>query len=150
MLKEHCINISTMMISHFATQSHESGRSTAPKHNIRITACITPSVPKKTNLGRDVTHSSTTNLNRGMSRFVVLGCVTSSTRLVFYGFNEKGIWKSLYNKPNSVRTQKIYQGLTVTNTNWLQLASSHTYQLRFSFIVSDCPRYFIIIWNHSL
>ena len=31
-------------------------------------------------------YSSTMNLNRGMSRFVVvvLGCVTSSTRLVFY------------------------------------------------------------------
>ena len=40
---------------------------------------------KKTNLGLDVTYSSTTNLDRGMSRFVVLGDVTSSTRLVFYG-----------------------------------------------------------------
>ncbi len=45
----------------------------------------TPSVPKKMNLGLDVTHSSTTNLDRGTSRFIVLGCVTSSTRLVFYG-----------------------------------------------------------------
>jgi hypothetical protein len=46
-----------------------------------------PSVPKKMNLVLDVTYSSTANLDRGMSisRFVVLGCVTSGTRLVFYG-----------------------------------------------------------------
>jgi hypothetical protein len=31
-----------------------------------------------------VTYSSTTNLGC-MSRFIVLGCVTSGTRLVFYG-----------------------------------------------------------------
>jgi hypothetical protein len=32
-----------------------------------------------------VTHYSTMNLDKGMSRFVILGCVTSSTRLIFYG-----------------------------------------------------------------
>jgi hypothetical protein len=37
---------------------------------------------KKVNLGLDVIYYST------MSRFVVLGCVTSSTRLVFYGTME--------------------------------------------------------------
>jgi hypothetical protein len=116
MLKEHCINISTMMISHFATQSHESGRSTAPKHNIRITACITPSVPKKTNLGRDVTHSSTTNLDRGMSRFVVLGCVTSSTRLVFYG--TEGVVVS-----NS-SMKKAYESPSIINLIVLELKKS--------------------------
>ena len=31
-----------------------------------------------------MTHSSTMNLDKGMSRFVVLGCVISSTRLVFF------------------------------------------------------------------
>lgn len=48
----------------------------------------TPSVPKKTNIKLDVTHSRTMNLNRGMSIFVVLGYIASSTKLVFYGTEE--------------------------------------------------------------
>jgi hypothetical protein len=51
----------------------------------RILQRSTPSVPKKTNLVPDVTYSSIMNLDRDMSRFVVLGCVTSGTRLIFYG-----------------------------------------------------------------
>ena len=46
---------------------------------------FTPSDPKKVNLKLYVTYPSTTNLNRGISKFVVLGYVTSSTMLVFYG-----------------------------------------------------------------
>ncbi len=41
--------------------------------------------PEKTNLGLDVIYHSTTNLDRCISRFIVLGCVTFSTKLVFYG-----------------------------------------------------------------
>jgi hypothetical protein len=40
--------------------------------------------PEK-NESRTGCDSSTTNLDRGTSRFIVLGCVTSSTMLVFYG-----------------------------------------------------------------
>ena len=38
---------------------------------------------KKINLWLNVTHPSIINLERSISRFVVLGCVTFSTRLVF-------------------------------------------------------------------
>lgn len=38
---------------------------------------------KKFNIGLDVTHSNTMNLDRYMFGFIVLGCVTSSTELVF-------------------------------------------------------------------
>ena len=44
----------------------------------------TPSVPKKTNLLLDVIYSSAMNLDRDMSKFIILGCVTFSIRLVFY------------------------------------------------------------------
>ncbi len=41
--------------------------------------------PIKKILGPNVIYSSTMNLDICISRFVVLGCVTSGTRLVFYG-----------------------------------------------------------------
>ena len=40
--------------------------------------------PKKMNLELDVTYSSTMNLDRCMSRFVMLGYVMFSTMLIFY------------------------------------------------------------------
>jgi hypothetical protein len=57
----------------------------------------TPSIPRKTNLvldmtysnttnldtGYDIFYSSTTNLDKYISKFIAIGCVTSSTRLVF-------------------------------------------------------------------
>ncbi len=46
---------------------------------------LPPSKKKKTNLELDVTYSSTINLDRGIFRLIVRGCITSSTRLVFYG-----------------------------------------------------------------
>ncbi len=49
-----------------------------------MTMMSTPSVQKKVNLALDVTYYSTMNLDRGMSRFIVLECVTYSPRLVFF------------------------------------------------------------------
>lgn len=44
----------------------------------------TPSVPKKVNLGGDVTFSGTTNLDKGLSRFIVLGDVTYLLEFFFF------------------------------------------------------------------
>lgn len=45
----------------------------------------TPSIPKETNLGLDVTHSNTTNLDRYIHIFIVLQYMyTFSTILFFY------------------------------------------------------------------
>lgn len=43
------------------------------KSIVHLILRATPSVPKKRNLGLDVTYSNTINLDKGMSRFVVLG-----------------------------------------------------------------------------
>lgn len=74
---------------------------------------FTPSVPKKLNLGRDVTFSSTTNLDKGLSRFIVLGDVTSLPRLSFFGTEGVRNEASLYivikqnNKKCNDRTRYI-------------------------------------------
>lgn len=44
---------------------------------------FTPSDPKKVNLKLYVTYPSTTNLDRSIFKFVVLGYVTSITMLIF-------------------------------------------------------------------
>jgi hypothetical protein len=51
---------------------------------------ILPLSPKKNNLGGDVTFSSTTNMDKWLSRFIVLGDVTSLSRLSF--FETKGVY----------------------------------------------------------
>lgn len=39
--------------------------------------------PKKTNLSLNMTHPTKTNLYKNISRFILLGYITSSGRLVF-------------------------------------------------------------------
>ena len=46
-----------------------------------------------------MTHISTMKLNRDMFRFVVLECVTSSTRLVFYKTGGVGVEPQKMIKP---------------------------------------------------
>ena len=65
----------------------------------------TPSVPKYSNLILDVTHPSTTNVDRpkvtAESTFVVLECVPSSTRLLY--FETEGVHDSIHVSKNEQR-----------------------------------------------
>lgn len=81
---------------------------------------ITPSVSKKTNLELDVIHSSTTNLDRDMSRFVVLECVTSSTKLIFYG--TEGVVQQEHIEPFQVTLQHARCSINATRLGWHWLA----------------------------
>ncbi len=59
------------------------------------------------NLGYDLIHFGIMNLDKGMSKFVVVRCVTFNFRLVFYGTargvqNNRGSSTIIYAEPASV------------------------------------------------
>lgn len=53
---------------------------------------------KQTNIKLNMTYLSIMNLNRHMSKFIMLGCVTFITRLVFYGTDEVQMMFLIYLK----------------------------------------------------
>lgn len=73
----------------------------------------TPDVPKKTNLALDVTHSNIINLDKYMSRFVVLGYVTSSIRLIFYGAEEV-VYFFVVNVNTYIKSRSSWVGFAIS------------------------------------
>lgn len=74
------------------------------------------------NVGLDVTYPSTMNPDRGMSKFIALGCVPSSTRLVFYG--TKGVYDILIQRFSYFHISEILCSKGVLNLATAQKSNS--------------------------